>query len=796
MSSVFTLLDLEFEGCFSYLHPPTKLRLHKLGRVLICGRNGSGKSSIPEVATHILHGQTSPRLKDGKMRDAGIVNNNSRSGYYGKLSTLVGSTQVELLQAHKHATHKRAYKITIDGRDETPLNKPEQKAAVARIVPVTYREWLGTSYLSQNSIHDLLSGKSSDKQEYLTGVFALSIYDDFISVSDARRKELEKSASGAAELQQTIADLKDEKKKLLSLLSKTPSVEKLEKRKKLAERRHRDLADEEAKLREALKNSAKVQAAREAVESAIADVGVDTSELTSEIVAKEEELARLTKKKLKAESVLSSQRKAAKKVAELKKRAERAEKARSGAEKTVKKFRREYPFVVDGRAHVEALADYLIEHGKTIKQRSALDMPTAKKRIEADDPAKHLALFHSAREEHAEVSKLSGVCPICTRELDDDIKEEILRRLEKRSRVELAKVDTALLSKLGEARDYVIESGGISKIPYLLEKIREYERLCSELDDARRDYEEASATLKESSPSLLDEKELEEKVTTLSEKAEKVSRFLKRLRRAEIAVREYAAVKGMAMNAGGEKQLKKRLKKVSLAVEKAKSEYDLAFSRLQKALDVESKLSAIETQLAKVEKRAEREGEKAVELDGLKKYTLPFLKTLRANKVRECVDVVEDVLPIYVDAMFGKTYKGASASLEISDDMKKVDLILKTRSWKKPVSAIQASPGERAKFSLAILGALREVTPRPTNVMFLDEPFNNMESEAKMLFLERMMPLMLERCPGLASVFVIAHDKEILEGPSGVWDDVWWVENTKREGSRVKTGMKLSQLST
>ena len=77
--------------------------------------------------------------------------------------------------------------------------------------------------------------------------------------------------------------------------------------------------------------------------------------------------------------------------------------------------------------------------------------------------------------------------------------------------------------------------------------------------------------------------------------------------------------------------------------------------------------------------------------------------------------------------------------------------------------------------------------------MFFDEPFADLESEGKLLFVQRLIPTLMERCPDLESVFVIAHDAEVLQSANDSFDSVWQVERDER-GSRIELGKRLSMV--
>jgi DNA repair exonuclease SbcCD ATPase subunit len=144
--------------------------------------------------------------------------------------------------------------------------------------------------------------------------------------------------------------------------------------------------------------------------------------------------------------------------------------------------------------------------------------------------------------------------------------------------------------------------------------------------------------------------------------------------------------------------------------------------------------------------------------------------------------------------MSASQYAGAEVKLVVSDDLKDVDLTLRVGKNMPWISAVQASGGQRRRFTMAILAALREVSPRKANVMFFDEPFADLEAEGKLLFVNKLIPTLMDRCPDLESLFLIAHDAEVLQAGNDAFDDVWTVERDE-QGSRLIMGQKLSMIA-
>ncbi len=69
--------------------------------------------------------------------------------------------------------------------------------------------------------------------------------------------------------------------------------------------------------------------------------------------------------------------------------------------------------------------------------------------------------------------------------------------------------------------------------------------------------------------------------------------------------------------------------------------------------------------------------------------------------------------------------------------------------------------------------------------MMFDEPFLYMQGEGKLLFLNRLLPILQERCTDLETVIIVAHDAEITNSAKDAFDSVWTVSRDEA-GSSIK----------
>jgi len=180
--------------------------LQKQGRVFLSGNNtdtggsnGAGKSTIFEVLQHILFSSTSKGFSRNKF---------AANGYMSELIMEVDGHEYKILQFRgaKKKERKDGYQIWKDGQEVTPKGTRHMQDCIQyikEIIGITEEEFRGYIYLAQEGQgHVLISGKGSEKRNYLSNLFSLDRYD---SVKAGVDEELENIKSQIAVLSEKVA---------------------------------------------------------------------------------------------------------------------------------------------------------------------------------------------------------------------------------------------------------------------------------------------------------------------------------------------------------------------------------------------------------------------------------------------------------------------------------------------------------------------------------------------------------------------------------------------------------------
>lgn len=797
--AILRLKSLSFEGAGLYRQPVLNLPLEKKGKVLICGEEGSGKSIIPEVLTLILYGKGSPRLRKTGFVESSIVNLDV--GYKGDLSFQSGSgaseRDVSITQAFRHKRLKSRYVITVDGVREEPTTKPEQKKLVKRLAPLSYDEWLGVAYLPQGGIHDLLAGTPTEKRQYLTSVFGLDFYDDLVEEAKLLLKDLIDKSKNAIGVKQRLVDLEHEITEIEAVVSELPTTQEID---ETVERQQRRLQDQSRELGQLEAMQDTVEELREAS----AELGeilrregwAHASEAREAEINSSERISSLTTKLADVNSQLREVKSQASSYEEVKKKLAGLEALTLGIssdmkelEKTLNRFPSEES--LQGAAKLLLSAK---EFGFKLRGTDAVSGDWKELANQASSSRKQAANLETLLNEHEHVTEAE--CPTCAQELDLKLLKRTVDMLTGEAKVYKKSAAEALSASLQEhVGDLALPlevDDCLIVIKRVLRDFQAYNVLKDKLIQTTQRTEETEKFLallpKPKDPAQLEQKKLKLEKSLEEEKV--VQRGARQASNASVKIKALEKTLG-DIDVDG---LQPALVSLKAKREKTQASYEEAVSLKERSTQTRSELRALNKQRNQLEVEITQHAGIALRIQSYDSTLVPYFTALRAAKVRSCVSVLESVLPVYVRTMAESQYEGAEVRLTISDDLKDVDMELcagKNRKW---ISALQASGGQRRRFTLAIIAALREVSPRKANIMFFDEPFADLQAEGKLLFINRLVPTLMERCPDLESLFLIAHDAEILQAGNDTFDDVWQVSTDDTGSSQVLTGQKLSMI--
>jgi DNA repair exonuclease SbcCD ATPase subunit len=683
---------------------------------------------------------------------------------------------------------------------EEPDGKPQQKKVVKRLAPLSYDEWLGVVYLHQGGIHDLLAGTPTEKRQYLTSVFGLDFYDDLLTEAKEELKSLNRLVEGAINLQQSLVDLEDDVREQEEILDEVPGgiseveagIEKLSKRlqKWAAELGKLDAAESAAdRLKEltlegeALSDSLKVSG-RAATEKALKSARAKESKLTQSIA--------------EDEVVLKGMERAAKTY-------KRTMDAERSAKQKLDSAKEDLDDIAGEVLHHPSLdllklAQETVDSAQTLMGEAAsIDIPDDVESVKSDwqDLAKEASANAATA---AKLEKLAAkkvhVCPTCDTDIEAKALQtsiKTLRRQAKKDRLLAAsgvldevsghlgdwepEVDDLTLGDLGEALDAAVEA------------VEARDEADAAVESAAEWYKERAADLK-ALPKPKNPQKLAQAVENAQEELGELDDRITDLSAALDIHKEYEALE-KTLDGVDVDTLEEKHAEVTAKAEKTQARYKKAMAIKTRHDHATATIRALSKQIKNVRDKLDEHAQNALKIKHYELTLIPYFNTLRAAKVQSSVSVLEGVLPVYVNAMASSQYAGAEVKLSITDDLKKVELMLRAGKHSPWISAIQASGGQRRRFTLAIIAALREVSPRRANLMFFDEPFADLESEGKLLFINRLVPTLMERCDDLDSLFVIAHDKEILEASNDSFDSVWEAQR-EVSGSRIVTGQRLA----
>ena len=637
-----------------------------------------------------------------------------------------------------------------------------------QLVPISYDEWLGIAYLYQGGIHDLLAGSPTEKRAYLTGVFGLNFFEDLIVTAIERQKNLERRATGAVEAAQRLADVTEELGQAQRAVAALPPRSEVESGLQSLKTRVQQVA---TALGEARATKAALER-RGAVEKALEAVLLKRG--WTAVPERKQELLALREKR----TVLQEKIKQAKRLSEERRAA--TDKFRAAQERAAQAKEALNDIRLKAEPYAALLERDEVEPTDVTGalSRAPDDVVIADGKVDGDYKQQAAQLNVLLR-----ALSIATHCPTCTRPLtgaDRALLEEQAATLRKQLGASLARHYPFLpKGPVHEARKWY--EGGMYVGVSLERASAQHKKALQACSDA---FEALSGIPQP--PKLATLEEALEALTAQCREAEAEAAD------AEAALRHQHTLQAMPA-AGHLATASELLESLEKKLASLTSKQQAAASILSQVDTGEATLRALEKQKQQAEVAVNAMAAAAADAQRYRDVLVPYFKTLRASKVRTCVSVLEAVLPAYINAMSSAQYTGATAKLEVSEDLQSIDLMLRPSEGSQWLSGFQASGGQRRRFTLAIQAALREVSPRQANIMFFDEPFSDLESEGKHLFVNRLLPLMMERCGGLESVFIIAHDKEILESSNQSFDEAWRVTGP-RGGSTITTGLRLSEL--
>lgn len=732
-------------------HKKTKLDFQKGVNVLI-GVMGAGKSSAMDAICFGLFG-TFPALLSKRVSLSELIMSrpSQETEAEVKLEFSVGDDQYTVTR--KIASNGNSAKLEKNGEylQAQPTKVTEE---VESILKIDYDTFSRVVYSEQNQLDYFLSlakGPRKKEIDHMLGLDTFALAEENATSLINRVKEVIKaeeeslSRTDEKELRAELAKIIGQREKLQKEQESLSSEEKSAKGELEKMRIHLD------SLRKELEKKKKISE----------EIGQLMGKST--VIAKE--LKKLEAMEIDEKKVASKKEELERSESELKRKLD--EKKRAALILTRR--------VAALEESIKSNKEKLAKREKILSETKGFDLKSTKERIEEENRAlKALTEEAAAKQSRAEelgewlkeLNKHISKCPVCERELDDDLKKRLVsdkgamaeslkkevKEAQKGSEEKHAHIKklTELHDKLAAAEGKLQEYGGVDKL--LEGETAEHSRAKLELegenaalDKLSKAYDalrEPLSKLKADLQSVEKKKEFEADLRKAMEELEKKNNEAKSI----IADNDmlYSAQEKMTKQSAMHSELSARLK-----------------SNLQMLAQIESQEKDKEKQVKAMDLAAKKIEVRQKQVQNLNKFKFALVETgamLRHRLVTSINGIMQGIWP--------QLYPyGDYSSIRL--DAKKDDYLLEVNAGRDGAEEwIQvdgiASGGERSVGCLAMRIALAMVTVPNLRWLILDEPTHNIDSAG----ISKMIEIFGEELPNIVDqIFIITHEDALKQIP-------------------------------
>ncbi|MEM3827053.1 MAG: ATP-binding protein [Candidatus Micrarchaeaceae archaeon] len=738
-------------------HSNTTMEFRKGTNVLV-GIMGAGKSSVMDAISFALFG-TFPALKQKRVSLDDIVMNRpeEKKSAEVKLGFSIGSDNYLVSRKIEKGAGSSA---SLEKNGRGLQTQPERvNEEIEKALGLNYDTFSRAIYAEQNKLDYMLELRKGDRKKQIDEMLNL---DRFARAEENTTSLINSIRSAIAEEEQMMAaiDTGSAKKQLDALakerIATEESIKALEEAKNREEKsvgayksrldaekkeyeKKRTLADEASGI------SGRIAALKGELQK-IAAMKIDMASTKAEAEKAEKDISRHS---AELDSALKEEKDAERMRGELDARIAQNEKRLAEREKLLKK--------VEGKDAAEM--DRLIEE-ETLKLKEISDALAASKSRKSEEE-KWLR----------ELSMHMGTCPLCRRELSDELRKSLIDERE-RSIKELeasAKRMEAQRKKLeDEIAKRAEERAGLQAT---LEKLKDY----GDVEDVLKKDRELEASLREST------KKAAEKVEELKGRLDELRKAYGEIKlKLDYAKRKETYEKELAENEHKLKEVNESIAMIKVDEKVLYALQDELASASSKLSETASKLQGerkyLETvlkqvdekaaELAKFEAMKDRISARREIVADLNKFKSSLVDTealLRSELVQSVNALMQSIWPkLYPYGDFSSLRLSATKDdyvLEISAQSGSAE------NWVEVESV--ASGGERSITALALRIALSMVIVPNLRWLILDEPTHNLDRAG----IARLIDVLGNTLPSIVEqVFIITHDESLKEiSPASIY---------------------------
>jgi len=738
-------------------HADTKIEFRKGTNVLV-GIMGAGKSSVMDAISFALFG-TFPALKQKRVSLDDVITNRPEEKKSAQvvLDFEVGGNSYTITRRIERNAGSSA---ALDKNGKPLQTQPERvNEEIEKALGLNYDIFSRAIYAEQNRLDYILELRKGDRKKQIDEMLNLDKFAKAEENATSLINSIKSAIADEAQMVESI-DVGAAKKQLDGLANERKKTEenikeleiiKAEREKRVnAQRSELEAGKKEYERRKALsdtisKSSGRISTLKAEIEK-INAMHIDAKSVGAEIDKVEKEVSALSDE---LELASKEEREIERRQGEIGSRISQHEKRLAEKQALLKK--------VTGK-DLNAIAKVVDDASKELKETLG-SLAAAKSR--------------KAEEEKwlAELSKHIGTCPICRRELDEELKKKLL--VERKEEIDKLGRSIAELERRREVLEEEVEEKTKERtnVQSILDRLKDYEGIEDEL---KKEKEQEVLEKKRSEAAAGKVEELKKRLDVKRKEYNEIKLRLDYMHRMEAYGKELEEEEGRLRKADAELKSIRVDEKTLYALQDALAKESAGLSEATSKLQGERKyletvLRQIDektTELGKFEAMKERIETRRLMVADLNKFKSSLIDTealLRNSLVQSVNALLQGIWP--------KIYPyGDFTSLRLSAE--KDDYVLEVNAPSNEadnwigVEGV-ASGGERSITALALRIALSMVIVPNLKWLILDEPTHNLDRAG----IAKLIEVLGNTLPGVVEqVFIITHDESLKDiNPASVY---------------------------